>query len=213
MEQNKNVKDQNSANKPQSADSGTKTNSRSQKSRRAKGRHVDNTVFKDRYKTGETVDGKILLFFKADKQHHDKSALIKLAKGGIALLHFSEIMGHPVNKIENLYKVGEKLTVEIAAIKPEQNRCSVSLIPVMRRHYIAQLERGTVCEATVVRKVAYGYFVDLGDGLTALLHKSDLQFDSNDKDEKLEIGAKTKVVVLSVEDEGKRIAVGRIQLL
>jgi len=198
MEQNKNV---------------VKTDNHKKKNgKRNRHRLVDKTIVNNVYKVGETVEAKVLLFFKASEQHSEKSALVKLAKGGIALLHFRSILGRPERTVESFCKVGEKLTVEVEEIKPEQNRISVSLIPIMRRQYAAQLERGTICEATIVQKEAYGYFVDLGGGMRALLHKNDLRTDTNNKFEKFEIGDITRVVVLAADEEGKRLSVGREQL-
>jgi len=213
-QQNKHFnKDLNSANTQQSTGGAQKSNSRPKKTKRVRGRHVDNTIVKDHYKVGETVDGKILLFFKADKQHNDKSALVKLPKGGIALLHHREILGHPILQLEDQYKVGDKITAQVVDIKPTKNQISVSLIPIMWKKYAAQLERGTVCEATIVGVEAYGYFVDLGCGMRALLHRNELQQTAKDRDEKFQIGDVTTVVVLRVNEESRQIGVGRKQLL
>ncbi|MBS2007028.1 MAG: S1 RNA-binding domain-containing protein [Cyanobacteria bacterium SZAS TMP-1] len=175
-------------------------------------RAAENANIKDVYKVGQAVEGKIALFFKAGKEHPDASALVNLESGGTALLLYSEILGYPRQKLNNVYKVGEKINVEITAIRPSKNRISVSTKPVMRKMYITQLEPGSVCEATVIERVGYGYFVDLGGGLEALLHNENLDTDFHNRKESFEIGDVTQVAVLSIEKDGARIGVGRRQL-
>ena len=80
------------------------------------------------------------------------------------------------------------------------------------RKAVAQIEPGYIVEATIINHVNYGYFVSLGGVLEALLHNDNLDEGFHGNREQFEIGEKTEVVVLKIEEQGKRIGVGRRQL-
>ncbi|MBU6451762.1 MAG: S1 RNA-binding domain-containing protein [Cyanobacteria bacterium REEB67] len=164
------------------------------------------------YQVGQEVQGKIKGFIKAGSDHPDLSAVIDLSSGGTALMLYNEIPGYPRNKIAERYKQGETIDVEVTAVRPNKNRISVSLRPVLLRNAAAQIERGDIVEATITNSVNYGYFVSLGGVLEALLHNDNLDQGFHGNREKFEIGEKTEVVVLKIEEQGKRIGVGRKQL-
>ena len=79
-------------------------------------RRNDNVNLKELYKVGQRVEGKIVLFFKAGKEHPDQSALVELNQGGTALLLYSEILGYPTNKLQSLYTLGESVEASVIAI-------------------------------------------------------------------------------------------------
>lgn len=125
---------------------------------------------------------------------------------------FDEIPGYPRNVLSQVYAKDDIIDVEITTIRPNKNRISVSLRPVLRRKFAQGLERGHIVAATIVDRVNYGYFVDLGGGLEALLHNDNLDQNFHNQNETFEVGEQTEVVILSNENEGKRIGVGRWQL-
>jgi ribosomal protein S1 len=177
-----------------------------------KSSQVVNIDIKSLYKVGQEVQGKIHGFIKAGSDHPDLSAVIDLNNGGTALMLYNEIPGYPRNKIADCYKQGDCVDVEVIALRPNKNRISVSLRPVLVRNAVAQLERGYIVEATIINRVNYGYFVGLGGVLEALLHNDNLDEGFHGNREEFEIGEKTEVVVLKIEEQGKRIGVGRRQL-
>ena len=66
------------------------------------------------------------------------------------------------------------------------------------------LDVGKVMEGTIKSIAPFGAFVDLGDGITGLVHISEV--DSNyvkDINEHLTVGQEVKVKVLSVDEKGK----------
>jgi ribosomal protein S1 len=175
-------------------------------------REQENALAIGKYKVGQVVEGKIIAFFKAGTDHPHPSALVKLSAGGTALMLFDEIPGYPRNVLSQVYAKDDIIDVEIATITPSKNRLSVSLRPVLRRKFAQGLERGHILAATIVDRVNYGYFVDLGGGLEALLHNDNLDQNFHNQNETFEVGEQTEVVILSNENEGKRIGVGRWQL-
>jgi ribosomal protein S1 len=198
--------------KPQQKQSGQNRNSHSRSTDIQARREAEQAAAIKNYTVGQVVEGKIMHFFKAGEDHAHQSALVRIKNGGTALMLYNEIPGYPRNVLSQVYAKDDIVEVEITAIRPSKNRMSVSLVPVLCRKFASSLERGSIVEATIIDRVNYGYFVDLGGGLEALLHKDNLDVDFHDKVEIFEIGEKTEVVVLSVENQGKRIGVGRRQL-
>ena len=81
-----------------------------------------------------------------------------------------------------------------------------------RRERIASLEPGMTVSGTVRDLRDFGAFVDLG-GVDALLHVSDLAWEKvKDVSSFLAVGDAVEVKVLKIEQDGKRISVGRKQL-
>ena len=73
---------------------------------------------------------------------------------------------------------------------------------------------GTVVEGRVRNLTNYGAFIELEEGIDGLLHVSDLSWTKkvNHPSEVLKKGDKARVVVLNVDEEKKRIALGLKQL-
>jgi small subunit ribosomal protein S1 len=73
---------------------------------------------------------------------------------------------------------------------------------------------GTVVEGTVRNLTNYGAFVEIADGIDGLLHVSDMSWTKKiaNPAEVVNKGDKVKALVLSVDKEKKRIALGMKQL-
>ena len=117
--------------------------------------------------------------------------------------------------------VGKNLTVEVIEVDAERQRVVVSRKLVQQREKdslhqreIAGLQVGQRVNGRVTRVENYGVFVGFGHGLEGLVHVSDLDHARiDDPLEFVQPGHAIECVVLSVKHGGKRIALGRKQLL
>jgi small subunit ribosomal protein S1 len=117
--------------------------------------------------------------------------------------------------------VGKNLTVEVIEVDAERQRVVVSRKLVLQRERdslhqreIAGLRVGQRVHGRVTRVESYGVFVGFGHGLEGLVHASDLDHARvEDPLELVQPGQTIECVVLSVKNGGKRIALGRKQLL
>ncbi len=117
--------------------------------------------------------------------------------------------------------VGKNLTVEVLEVDAERQRAVVSRKLVLQREKdslhqreIAGLRVGQRVNGHVVRVESYGVFVAFGHGLEGLVHVSDLDHARvEDPLELIQPGETMECVVLSVKAGGKRIALGRKQLI
>ena len=109
----------------------------------------------------------------------------------------------------NTYQ-GKELTVRVITVDKEKKKLVLSAREILREqekeehdHKIAMLVPGTVMEGTVESLQPYGAFVDLKDGLSGLVHISQISQKRIKKpSEVLAVGDKVKVKILNT-DNGK----------
>ncbi len=115
--------------------------------------------------------------------------------------------------------VGEEIRCRIAQLDVEDENVILDRRVLLeeeqdqkRRERVASLEPGMTITGTVRDLREFSAFVDLG-GVDALLHISDLAWAKvKDVSSMLNVGDSVEVKVLKIEQDGKRISVGRKQL-
>ncbi len=116
--------------------------------------------------------------------------------------------------------IGRTLEVLVLEIDPDRRRLLLSRRAILeteretaREQSVGSLATGQVLRGRVTRIEPFGAFVDLGKGVEGLLHVSNLSrghvADPNDVVKK---GQEIDVMVLKIEDGGKRIGLGMKQL-
>jgi ribosomal protein S1 len=161
------------------------------------------------------VEGTVVKLIRAGGNDTQMSALVRLENGFVAMVHRSETVN--VNdKLQDLYKEGDKISPAVLRIDHEQKRVHLSLRLAARINRINSLVINTTIEGTVVNNSnKWGYFIAVGGGIQGLLHENDLATveGSNGRvKEVLALGQTVKVMVLDMEDEGRRLSLGRKQL-
>lgn len=104
--------------------------------------------------------------------------------------------------------VGKTLTVRVITVDKEKEKLVLSAKEVLKEqakeehdHKVAMIVPGTVLEGTVESLQTYGAFVDLKDGLTGLVHISQISQKRIKKpSEILKVGDVVKVKVLNTND-------------
>lgn len=114
-----------------------------------------------------------------------------------------------ISYVENLeeYK-GKTLTVRVITVDQEKEKLVLSAKEILKEqqkeehdHKVAMIVPGTVLEGTVESLQPYGAFVDLKDGLSGLVHISQISQKRIKKpSEVLKVGDKVKVKVLNTND-------------
>lgn len=103
---------------------------------------------------------------------------------------------------------GKKLTVRVITVDKEKEKLILSAKEILKEkekeehdHKVAMIVPGTVLEGIVESLQPYGAFVDLKDGLSGLVHISQIcQRRIKKPSEVLKIGDKVKVKVLNTND-------------
>lgn len=114
-----------------------------------------------------------------------------------------------ISYVENLeeYK-GKTLEVRIITVDQEKEKLVLSAKEILKEkekeahnHKVAMLVPGTILEGTVESLQPYGAFVDLKDGLSGLVHISQIcQKRIRKPSEVLKVGDKVKVKILNTND-------------
>ncbi len=145
-------------------------------------------------------------------------AFVKLEDGVEGLVHISEMSWtRRINHPSELVKTGDKVEVVVLEYNKEKQEISLGMKQaetnpwdLVEQHYPV----GTVIEGTVRNLTTYGAFVEIEEGIDGLLHVSDMSWTKkvSHPSEMVRKGDKLTCVVLTVDTEKKRIALGLKQL-
>jgi len=145
-------------------------------------------------------------------------AFVKLEDGVEGLVHISEMSWtRRINHPSELVKSGDKVEVVVLEYNKEKQEISLGMKQaetnpwdLVEEHYPI----GTVIEGTVRNLTSYGAFVEIEEGIDGLLHVSDMSWTKKitHPSEMVKKGDKLRCVVLSVDTQKKRIALGYKQL-
>lgn len=152
-----------------------------------------------------------------DMMEKETVALVKIkeaVKGGVvtyledirAFIPASQIAADYVENPE--YYVGMSIEVNVITVDPEKERLVLSGKKVARQrevekrnHKISMMVPGTILEGTIETIKPYGAFVSIGNGLSGLLHISQISTKRiKSPHEVLKEGQKVKVKVLNTND-------------
>ncbi len=138
----------------------------------------------------------------------DYGAFVDL--GGIdGLLHVSELSWTRISHPSDVVKVGQKLNVMILKLNLEAGRVSLGLRQILpdpwsfvRDHY----KVGDVVGGKVSRLVPFGAFVQLAEGIEAIVPNSELSQKRVKKpEEAVSVGDQVQVKVLDIRPEERRM--------
>jgi small subunit ribosomal protein S1 len=145
-------------------------------------------------------------------------AFVKLEDGVEGLVHISEMSWTKrINHPSELVKAGDKVGVVVLEYNHQKQEISLGMKQaetnpwdLVEDHY----PLGTVIEGTVRNLTSYGAFVEIEEGIDGLLHVSDMSWTKKvtHPSEMVKKGDRLQCVVLSVDKEKKRIALGKKQL-
>jgi small subunit ribosomal protein S1 len=145
-------------------------------------------------------------------------AFIELENGVEGLIHVTEMSWvKRVNKPSEVVRIGDEIEARVIGISREDQKIALSLKQleenpwdmVCRNYPIGAHVRGKVRNMTT-----YGAFVELENGIDGMVHVSDMSWTRaiNNPNEFLKKGEEVDAIVLSIDTEQQRIALGIKQL-
>jgi small subunit ribosomal protein S1 len=164
-----------------------------------------------KYPAGSRVQGKVVSIT-------DYGAFIKVEEGLEGLVHVSEMDWAPKPKHPSKYvQVGDEVEALVLKADRDERRLSLSikqLKPSPWQLVAVNYTQGKVISGKVKSITDFGAFVGLPEGVDGLIHISDISWTRHIKhpSELLKKGQKVDAVVLSVEPEKERMALGIKQL-
>jgi small subunit ribosomal protein S1 len=142
---------------------------------------------------------------------------VELLPGVDGLLHISEIPRHRQGAMREAAAAGAELTVMIVSVDTGKHRVALALAPedaVVGAQMDSTVAVGAVLIGTVERVEPFGVFVRLGPGQTGLVPSAELGTTRGADHRKLfPAGSDMKVLVLAIEEGGRRIRLSREQAL
>ena len=145
-------------------------------------------------------------------------AFVKLEEGLEGLVHISEMSWTKrINHPSEILAVGQKVEVIVLDINKEKKEISLGMKQTETNPWELVGEKyppGTLIEGVVRNLTNYGAFVEIEEGIDGLLHVSDMSWTKKvaHPNEVIQKGDKVKAVVLSVDQDKKRVALGVKQL-
>src|ERR671918_2653383 len=138
---------------------------------------------------------------------------VELLPGVDGLLHISEIPRHRQGELREAATAGAEITVMVVGIDLEKRRVALALAPDDALPG-AQVESGVAVGAVVTGSVErvepFGVFVRLGPGQTGLVPNAELgTARGTDHRRMFPAGSELKVLVLAIEEGGRRIRLSR----
>lgn len=131
--------------------------------------------------------------------------------GGVdGLVHISQLSHEHVEKVSDVLKEGETVSVKVLSVDRDAERISLSIketLPGPWEGIEEKAPKGAVLEGTVKRLVSYGAFVELFPGVEGLVHISRIAHQHiGTPNEVLEEGQNVTVKVLDVNPEEERLS-------
>ncbi|HZN65916.1 MAG TPA: 30S ribosomal protein S1 [Tepidisphaeraceae bacterium] len=145
-------------------------------------------------------------------------AFVKLEEGVEGLVHISEMSWTKrINHPSEVVTAQQKVLVKVLEINKEKQEISLGMKQVEENPWERVAEKyppGSVVEGKVRNIANYGAFVEIEEGIDGLLHVSDLSWTKKigHPSEVLKKGESVRAVVLSVDQEKQRIALGLKQM-
>src|SRR5262245_47663452 len=164
-----------------------------------------------KYPVGSKIKGKVVNVLSY-------GAFVQLEEGVEGLVHISEMSWTKrINHPSQVVSIGDMIEVVVLEIKKDKQEISLGMKQVDVNPW-TQVENkypaGTIVEGKVRNLTNYGAFVEIEDGIDGLLHVADMSWTRKvvHPSEVLKKGDDIEAVVLSVDQERKRIALGTKQL-
>ncbi|RMF60745.1 MAG: 30S ribosomal protein S1 [Calditrichaeota bacterium] len=165
----------------------------------------------ERFPVGSKVKGKVVSLT-------DYGAFVELEHGIEGLIHVSEMSwSHHVKNPSQILKEGDEVEAVLLSIEPEERKISLGLKQltpdpwenIEEKYPIGSKHKGVVRNLT-----PFGAFVELEEGVDGLVHISDLSWTRKIRhpSEVIRKGEEIEVVVLDINKEERRIALGHKQV-
>jgi small subunit ribosomal protein S1 len=142
---------------------------------------------------------------------------VELLPGVDGLLHVSEIPRSRQGAMREAAAASAEIAVLIVSIDRDKRRVALALAPegaALGQQMESSVELGAVLTGTVERHEPFGVFVRLGPGQTGLVPTAELSMSRGaDARKAFPPGSEMKVLVLAIEEGGRRIRLSHAQAL
>jgi small subunit ribosomal protein S1 len=164
-----------------------------------------------KYPVGSVVKGQVVNLLPY-------GAFVKLEEGIEGLVHVSEMSWtRRVNHPSEIVAIGDVVEVVVLDINKQKEEISLGMKQTEVNPWTLVEQKyppGTRVTGRVRNMTSYGAFIEIEEGIDGLLHVSDMSWTKrvNSPSEVLKKGDTVETIVISVDQEKKRVALGMKQL-
>ena len=165
----------------------------------------------EKYPLGAQVKGRVVNLVPY-------GAFVELEEGVEGLVHVTELSWTKrITKPGEILKIGEEISAVVLGIQKEEQKISLGVRQLEDNPWeVAKIKYpiGMLIEGEVRNLTTYGAFIELEDGIDGMIHVSDISWTRkvNHPSEMLKKGDPIKAIVLNVDIDAQRIALGVKQL-
>jgi small subunit ribosomal protein S1 len=165
----------------------------------------------ERYAVGTRVKGEVVNLV-------NYGAFVKIEPGIEGLVHISEMSWtRRINHPSEVLHVGDTVEVVVLDVNKDKQEISLGLKQTEVNPWTTVAQKyppGTVVDGTVRNLTNYGAFVEIEEGIDGLLHVSDMSWTKkvSHPSEMVKKGDQIRCVVISVDQEKMRVALGLKQM-
>jgi small subunit ribosomal protein S1 len=150
----------------------------------------------------------------------DYGAFLEIIPGVEGLIHVSEMSwSQHLRNPQDFIKVGDELEAVVLTLDREDRKMSLGIKqltedPWTKQDTLSKYAIGTKHKGIVRNLTNFGLFIELEEGIDGLVHVSDLSWTKKIKhpSEFVKVGDELEVVVLELDVDNRRLALGHKQL-
>lgn len=133
-------------------------------------------------------------------------AFVKLPQGVEGLIHISNFSwGKGIKHPENIVKKGDEIEVMVLSVNTQNEEIALSLKHLSQDPY-KQYKNGTVVKGKVKRVLEFGAFVEIEDGIEALLKKTELSMENNSQELPKE-GEEVEATIIKADSKERKLEI------
>lgn len=165
----------------------------------------------EKFKTGDRIKGKVVNILPY-------GVFIELEKGIEGLIHISEMSWtRRISNPSELFAVGDMVETQVLSVDKDARRISLSVKQLEQNPWIdaeTKFPVGMQIAGKVRGFTEYGAFVELDNNLEGMIHVSDISWTKRvaHPQDILKKGQRVDVMIVSVDAQNRRIALGLKQL-
>ncbi len=132
-------------------------------------------------------------------------AFVDVGVGRDGLVHISAMSTQPVNRVEDVVKEGDTVTVWVRRVDPQAGRIDLTMIEPLGLEW-DEIKAGQVYKGKVAKIEKFGAFVDIGAERPGLIHISELaSYRVEEVTEIVKAGDEVEVKVIGVDPRKRQI--------
>jgi len=132
-------------------------------------------------------------------------AFVDVGVGRDGLVHISAMSAQPINRVEDVVKEGDTVTVWVRRVDPQAGRVDLTMVEPLGLDW-DEIKSGQVYKGKVTKIEKFGAFVDIGAERPGLIHISELAgYRVEEVTEIVKMGDEVEVKVIGVDPRKRQI--------